>query len=308
MIEYNSKVWLRHVFDFHKIDTFRALFPEMILVAGYTAVIVLLERYFSETWTDVDLLRSLGSITTMHSLLGFIISMLLVFRTNSAYERWWEARKHWGALVNASRNLAIKLRAFLGETPPAEREYLAGAIGDFPVALKDHLRGAVRPAALEQFHAAPTAEANALPVPQQIVLALYHRMQGYSARGALAGEKLLVIDRDLAALVDILGACERIRNTPIPYSYNIFIKKFIFFYIATLPIGFAALFHYWAIPLISFLFYVLVSLEVIAEEIEDPFGTDPNDLPTDRLAEMIRRNVRDILCPDGGGETREAGR
>ncbi len=295
MIEYNSKVWLRHVFDFHKVDTFRALFPETLLVAGYTAVVVLLERSVSRVWTDADLLRSLSSITTMHTLLGFIISILLVFRTNSAYDRWWEARKHWGALVNVSRNLAIKLQAFLPPSYLAERAFFAGAIGDFAVALKDHLRGVVKPESLEQFRELSGATSDPPHVPSTIAAAMYARLAALNATGALPGEKLFVIDREMAAFVDILGACERIRNTPIPYSYNIFLKKYLFFYIVTLPIGFAALFHYWAIPLIGFLFYVLVSMEIIAEEIEDPFGADPNDLPTDRLAAMIRSDVKVLL-------------
>ncbi len=92
-----------------------------------------------------------------------------------------------------------------------------------------------------------------------------------------------------------MGACERIKNTPIPFSYSIFLKKFIFFYIITLPIGFVAYFEYWAIPISVFVFYVLVSLEIIAEEIEMPFGRDPNDLPTQKFADMRRSNVNEIF-------------
>ena len=107
---------------------------------------------------------------------------------------------------------------------------------------------------------------------------------------------MIVIDKELKSFFDIMGACERIKNTPIPFSYSIFLKKFIFFYIITLPIGFVAYFEYWAIPISVFVFYVLVSLEIIAEEIEMPFGRDANDLPTQKLADMIRGNVNEIFA------------
>ena len=113
-----------------------------------------------------------------------------------------------------------------------------------------------------------------------------------------------MVDKELKSFFDIMGACERIKNTPIPFSYSIFLKKFIFFYIVTLPIGFVAYFEYWAIPISVFVFYVLVSLEIIAEEIENPFGLDPNDLPTQKLSDMIRRNVHEIFAePDSSDST-----
>jgi putative membrane protein len=99
----------------------------------------------------------------------------------------------------------------------------------------------------------------------------------------------------LTAFTDIRGACERIRNSPIPYSYSLFIKKFIFVYIVSMPFCFADSFGYWTVPFVCFVFYVLGSLELIAEEIENPFGEDANDLPTDRIAADIGGGVRAIL-------------
>jgi putative membrane protein len=95
--------------------------------------------------------------------------------------------------------------------------------------------------------------------------------------------------------MDICGACERIKNTPIPYSYSAFIKKFIFFYVLTLPLGYVSNMGYLIIPVVIFIFFVLASLEIIAEEIEDPFGRDTNDLPMQRIAENIKKNMVEIL-------------
>ena len=124
---------------------------------------------------------------------------------------------------------------------------------------------------------------------------MYRKTKTLYASNCLTGDELYVVDKELKSFFDIMGACERIKNTPIPFSYSIFLKKFIFFYIITLPIGFVAYFEYWAIPISVFVFYVLVSLEIIAEEIEMPFGLDPNDLPTKKLSDMIRRNVHEIF-------------
>jgi len=95
--------------------------------------------------------------------------------------------------------------------------------------------------------------------------------------------------------MDSLGACERIKNTPIPFSYSLFIKKFIFIYTTTLPLAFVTVFGYFSALIATFIFYVLVSIEVLAEEIEDPFGKDDNDLPTDLLCENIRKTTNEVF-------------
>jgi putative membrane protein len=104
-----------------------------------------------------------------------------------------------------------------------------------------------------------------------------------------------MLDRELKEFSDVLGACERIKNTPIPYSYSMYIKKFIFIFIITLPFGFVTQLEYITVPVVVLVSYILLSVELIAEEIEDPFGKDVNDLPTDDLSNKIRTNVREIM-------------
>jgi putative membrane protein len=106
---------------------------------------------------------------------------------------------------------------------------------------------------------------------------------------------MLSLQTELQSFTDVCGACERIKNTPIPFSYSLFIKKFIFFYVMTLPMGFVFSLGYYVIPVVIFIFYVLTSIEIIAEEIEDPFGGDSNDLPLAKIAENIGLHVREIL-------------
>ena len=103
------------------------------------------------------------------------------------------------------------------------------------------------------------------------------------------------LSRHLDNLIDSLGACERILNTPIPFSYSLFFKKFIFIYVVTMPLAFVELFEYWSVLISTFVFYALVSMEILAEEIEDPFGMDDNDLPLDEICERIEEGARQVL-------------
>ncbi|MCU0350439.1 MAG: hypothetical protein MUF43_06345, partial [Flavobacterium sp.] len=109
MIQYNPKDWITFIFRFHKSDTFRQLFPMMVFIGLYSYCVGYLEM---EYW-KLSEKSFVKNITIMHNMLGFVISLLLVFRTNTAYDRWWEGRKLWGELVNNSRNFALKLSVIL---------------------------------------------------------------------------------------------------------------------------------------------------------------------------------------------------
>ncbi len=299
MIEYNTKVWFRHILDFHRTDTFRILLWEMLIVALYTGIVAAIEIHFlrelREDGQPDAVMSTLRNTTIMHSILGFVLSLLVVFRTNTAYDRWWEGRKQWGMLVNNTRNLAIKINSLLPAECEEARHFFKIMIGNFPFALKEHLRQGIKWDEIEDIDGLKAACEGKEHAPSYMVQLMYRKAKSLLDENRITGEELLVIDKNLNSLLDILGACERIRKTPIPYTYSIFLKKFIFFYIVTLPIGFVAYFEYWAIPISMFVFYVLVSLEIIAEEIEDPFGLDANDLPTHRLSEMMRRNCVEIF-------------
>ncbi len=124
---------------------------------------------------------------------------------------------------------------------------------------------------------------------------MYERLNQLKKSGVILWEEYIILDKNLNGFIDMIGACERIRNTPIPYSYSLFIKKFIFIYTGTLPIAFVGLLGYFSVAVTVLVFYVLVSMEILAEEIEDPFGLDDNDLPTDELSERIKSNISKIL-------------
>ena len=233
------------------------------------------------------------NLSLMHSLLGFVISLLLVFRTNTAYDRWWEGRKQWGSLVNCSRNFAIKLNTILPIGDKENRKFFADMIPLYADVLCRHLsEESTRLALNEEYSVKIDHDKHR---PNQVASMIFQQINILFERGNIRGEHLIILNNEMQSFTDICGACERIKNTPIPFSYSVFLKKFVFFYVMTLPFTFAISLGYWSIPVVAFIFYVLASLELVAEEIEDPFGKDANDLPTKKIAENIRKHVQEIL-------------
>ncbi len=291
MITYNPKDWFTFIFRLHKSDTIRKLLPMIIAMALYSWLIAFLEL---EYW-DISQNNYVKNLTLLHNLLGFVLSLLLVFRTNTAYDRWWEGRKLWGSLVNNSRNLAIKIKSFV----PNEQDdinFFRRNIPLFALMLARHLHTEKTRLALdEKEHPELKHLDKEKHIPNQIALLMMQQATKLYNEKKISGEQLIVLNNELQSFTDTCGACERIRNTPIPYSYSVFLKKFIFFYIMTLPFGFVFSLGYFVIPVVAFVFYVLASLELIAEEIEDPFGRDANDLPTEKIASNIRLHIEEIL-------------
>mgnify|MGYP001248633881 FL=1 len=294
MISYNPKDWFTFIFRFHKADTFRQLLPLILAICLYSGIIAFLEL---EYWklSEESYVRN---IPVMHTLLGFAISMLLVFRTNTAYDRWWEGRKLWGSLVNNSRNLAMKLASILPKEDTEQRSFFRKIIPAYAYALHNHLHKEKTRVELfeEEEHKHVFQQIDQKKhVPNQLALLMYQHIQALQKENKISGEQLLFLNAELQSFTDICGACERIKNTPIPFSYSVFIKKFIFFYIMTLPFGYVFQLGFYIIPVVAFVFYVLASLELIAEEIEDPFGGDANDVPTELLSQNIQRHIAEIL-------------
>jgi putative membrane protein len=286
MINYNPKDWWKLIFAFHKSDTFRKMLPALLGMALFTGLIAYLEK---------EILKiEFKNTTTIHALVGFVLSLLLVFRTNSAYERWWEGRKIWGSFVNNSRNLALKISELTEDKETKKRFNIL--ISNYIFAVKQHLRDGVAESDLLPCDKYSVEEQlNSQHVPNRIMKFIYREIYLLLNNKQISQEQFLTLNPELQSFTDNLGACERIKKTPIPYSYNIFLKKIIFLYIASMPFGFAMEFGYWSIGIVSLLFYIFASIELIAEEIEDPFGTDDNDLPTDTIAQTIQQNIEEIL-------------
>lgn len=285
MINYNPKDWFIFIFRFSRTDTFRRLLPLMFALSVYAGLVAYLELNFLQL-EDTQSIRNVGM---MHSVLGFVISLLLVFRTNTAYERWWEGRKVWGGMTNTCRNMAIKLQAL--KLDKEDSLFFKRMIPNYAYALRNLLREN------ENFEEVdPVLDMKAgKHLPNQLAAAMYRRVNELYLTNKISATHLWVLDEELKALTDLCGASERIKNTPIPYTYSVFIKKFIFLYVITLPFGWVFSLGYFVIPVVVFIMYALTSLELIAEEIENPFGTDDNDLPIDQICQNIKKHVGELL-------------
>jgi putative membrane protein len=292
VISYNPKDWFTFLFRFHKSDTFRELLPMIISLCIYSGIIAWFYTGYLHMYENAHL----KNISIMHTMLSFVISMMLVFRTNSAYDRWWEGRKLWGSLINNSRNLALKLNGMLPANAVIERDFFAVMISNYALALKNHLRTAFHPG---EFHQHIWFDIKSLKQdnhqPNFVAREIFNKVHQLHRDGLINNEQLLYVNAELSSFTDICGACERIKNTPIPFSYSIFLKKFIFFFVMTLPFTMVFSLGYYCIPVVAFVFYALTSLELIAEEIEDPFGKDDNDLPTDAISKNIHKSVVEIF-------------
>jgi ion channel-forming bestrophin family protein len=291
MIIYNPKDWWKLIFYFQKADTFRKLLPAMIAVASYTFLFYFVENKLLH-------LNQVRNPIALHSLVGFVLSLLLVFRTNTAYDRWWEGRKLWGAFTNNSRNLALKIKAFLPNNPEV-LNFFAYQIGNYLHATKDRLRGAnaldhmvfSNEYSLEFYQKSKN-------IPNKIIGTIFSKINALYLNGSISGDQFIILNNELSSFTDNFGGCERIKNTPIPVSYNIFIKKMIFIYVFSMPFSFVLEFGYLAIPIVTLVFYSFAGIEIIAEEIEDPFGNDNNDLELDAIVKNVKANLKEILITE----------
>jgi putative membrane protein len=211
-----------------------------------------------------------------------VLGALVGFRTKAAYDRWWEGRILWGQLTNDSRNLCLKAVS-LAEPSPEDRRELARLVAAFAVALMTHLRG-VAPDAGPPRHG-----------PAHVAGRVFAVLARWRQDGRIDGHALQLLDSHAAALLDVCGGCERIRNTPLPASYLSLLRHGLILSFLLLPWCMINSLGIWALVLQGFVVYFLFGVELIAEEVENPFGFDPDDLPLEQFCETIRENAAEIL-------------
>ena len=286
MRAYNTKNFLKILVSLHKTDTLKILFPTIFLVGIYCYGVY----YLEVEYLHLNSKSSISNIGMIHSLLGFVLSLLLVFRTNTAYDRWWEGRKLWGKLVNDSRNFVIKINSILPENDVKNRTQIAKYLRFFPYFLASHLSKESTRLVLDEDFSDLQKELQHHP-PAELVFLLTKKLYQLKKENKISDTEMLFLDTQLSGFLDVCGGCERIKNTPIPYSYSSFIKKFIIFYVMALPVANVVNLGGFMIPITMFVYYVLMSLELIAEEIEDPFNNDENDIPMKAISQNIERSI-----------------
>jgi len=260
----------------------------MIILVAYGLVVSLfvhLEHLPTIEW---------GAESTVLNGLG--LSFLIAFRNNHAYDRWWEARKHWGHLINETRNLCLKIRT-LSNVDAADQQRVAGLIAAFGDVLKDHLR---RRDGSDEPMRQGLSKGEQVHEPARVAGAIYEFVADWHRQGRIDGWTLLWLDTEVKSLMDICGSCERIRNTPLSSSYRALLRHGIAIYLVVAPFYLIEDTGIAGLPLFVLAAYFLLGIELVAEEIEEPFGAGGDNLPLERYCATIVQSVHQIIAPIDG--------
>lgn len=234
------------------------------------------------------------------SLVGFALGIFLGFRNNTSYDRFWEGRKLWGSLVNTSRTLTRQIFTLV-DTDDATRRELVYRVLAFVHALRLHLRDL--PGVSDLSALLPGDELPVLETESNRPNAIAHRLGERFRRlydgGSVHPLHLVALDESLTRLCDIQGGCERIKSTPIPFTYNVLMHRIVGVYCFTLPFGLVDTLHTATPFVVAMVAYTFFGLDSVGDQLEEPFGFDPNDLPLDGLCTTIEINLRERL---GEGE------
>ncbi len=282
MINYDPKGWLRVTFSYGGTVIPRVL-GRLALLVVLTVALLLIKEHVSGTDAIFKPFKPLG-----HTLIGVALGLLIVFRNNCSYDRYWEGRKLWGGIVNASRNLLRGAAAYIGDV-----KELANLVAAYSLALKHHLRNNKDITEIEKIVSPEVfAQATAAANPPSIIA--YHMSAWIKAR---ADEKKIDshtaygLETQVRTLLDCQGGCERILRTPIPFAYAVHIKQLLMLYLITLPFILVMEMNWVAVPTVAAIAFGLLGIEEAGVEIEDPFGDDPNDLPVEAMCATIARDT-----------------
>lgn len=302
MVQEKRYSWLKLLFRYRgtALERMRGRLIFTTLLAVVVTVIDLNVHYFHPDLTTIPF-----------TLMGLALGIFLGFRNNTSYDRFWEGRKLWGSLVNTTRSITRQILTFVGASAPTEpvdpgadsaeidafqREMVHRVIA-YVHALKHHLRDQDRVEDLAPHIAKEEIEALRREVnrPIAILQRLGDQFRDAYRQGWVHPMHLPVLERSLVSLTDIQGGCERIKSTPIPLSYTSLIHQIVAIYCIALPFGIVKTVGAFTPVVVGIVAYAFYGLDAIGDEIENPFGTDPNDLPLSSLSTMIEVNLRQRL-------------
>ncbi|WP_227498582.1 bestrophin family protein [Synechococcus sp. PCC 7336] len=285
--------WLTTIFQL-KGSVILIILPRILFFCGFTTAITLLYTLDFPIY-----FQKLGDLTT-NVIYNLILGLLVVFRTNTSYDRFWEGRKAWGVLAIDIRNLAQEIRVGVAErdeTDFLEKQSVMRLLSAFAIATKLHLRGEavndelkalLTPARAEQLEASSNR-------PFDIIFWIRCYLQKVLSKGEITESKVGAIDNMLNQLTGGVSGCERIITTPIPITYRVYLKRLILIYCIGLPFKTIPELTWWSLPIVAVVSFLLLGVEEVARELENPFGYNVNDLPLDDFCRTIASNVEHVL-------------
>jgi ion channel-forming bestrophin family protein len=265
------------------------MLPQLLIMAALSVLAV---------WTEGTIFKHKVPLNaTPFTLVGVALALFLGFRNSSAYDRWWEGRKLWGALVNTMRTLTRQVLTMTGDVPKAakdQREFIDMLVA-FTYAMRDQLRGDVFARSSELLPPALAEEVDRARYKPFIILrGMGEWVSARYKEGAFGEITMTAIDRNLVELSNILGGCERIAATPVPFGYSVMIHRVVYFYCALLPFGLVDAIE-WMTPAVALVMaYSFIALDSLAGELEMPFGRDESDLALDAISLNIELSIREM--------------
>jgi len=287
MIDYDAHRWWDHLFDI-KGSLVRQIFVAVMACVVWSAGVVAFHKY-----VHADSIPA-----TVHSLVGVPLGLLLVFRTNASYDRFWEGRKQWGGIVNETRNLARSACVLLKEAPDL-RDSVVRWTAAWAYSAMFSLRGGggLGPPGTTLPKSETAAALAAQHVPLAVAVRISRDLDEARRRGVISDYQQIALDQNVQLLIDYLGACERIHKTPLPFAYVVHLRRALILYCFSLPFALVDPFGWATVGLVFVLAYTFFGIEEIGVEIEDPFGEDDNDLPLERICITIEKNLTALIKP-----------
>ena len=268
----------------------KQMLPQLSIVAVLSVVAV---------WTEGSVSKHKVPLNaTPFTLVGVSLALFLGFRNSSAFDRWWEGRKLWGALANTARGLAVEALTMTDDAPgrctEEKREFLNMLVA-FIYAMRDQLRGDVFARSAELLPPSLAAEVDRARYKPFIILRAMGEWISQRQRDEAFGEiTMTMMARQLVEFSGILGGCERIASTPVPFSYSVMIHRVVYFYCALLPFGLVDSIE-WMTPAVTLVMaYSFIALDSLAAELEMPFGRNENGLALDAIALNIELSIREM--------------
>lgn len=268
----------------------KQMLPQLLIVVALSVVAV---------WSEGTIFAHKVPLNaTPFTLVGVALALFLGFRNSSAYDRWWEGRKLWGALVNTMRSLTRQALTMTDDAPGVctqDKRNFINLLVAFTYAMRDQLRGDTFARSAELLAPALAEEVErARYKPFVILRAMGEWIAHRQREGAIGEIAMTAIDRNLVELSNILGACERIASTPVPFGYSVMIHRVVYFYCALLPFGLVDSIE-WMTPAVAMVMaYSFIALDSLAAELEMPFNRDENDLSLDAICLNIELSIREM--------------
>lgn len=298
-----SKItWLRSIFYPNPSRPFP--WKLMLINAMWTALIVVLIEIPSThlQWVIQYLHDNSADIATFVGMCTFFLTIILSFRVNQAYNRWWEARTLWGAMTNDTRDMALKALVHVYNHNLAVKICLWVTIS--ADLLRSHLRGkrdlGLLVALKKETEAVSPAEFAQVERANHRILHCFWKLgrliSEARARNLISPLMHLHLNEHIQKFNNHMGAMERILRCPMPIGYTCMIRTTIIFWMLVLPFALMPVFGYVSIPIDIVITWFICGLEETAAELENPFGIDPNDLPLEFFTATIRNNIFELLA------------